>query len=162
MLVGLSSSFASSESGIVVASLVIVFLLIIGALMDGIGVAVASSKVSDVKGMQVRNRAAQELAVKLVTNAERVNNICNDVIGDVCSVLNGAFGAEIVIELMHIIPDQYLVLVSVTISSLLAALTVGSKAIIKSIAINRCNEFVLYSAHLFIKIKNLFKRKKSK
>lgn len=160
MVVGFSSNVASSESGIVIATMVILFLLIFSALMDGLGVAVASSKPDVIRRMKISDAKVQNFAVKLSANAERVNNICNDVIGDVCSVLNGACGAEIVLEIMKFIPSDFMLLVSVTVSSLLAALTVGSKAIIKPMAINRANEFVVYSAKVIVKVSSLFKRKK--
>lgn len=159
MVVGFSSNIASSESGLVVASLVIAFLLVVSALMDGLGVAVASCKLAEVNSVRCNNAKIRGLAEKMVKNAERVNNICNDVIGDVCSVLSGACGAEIVIELMRFIPDELNLLTAVTVSSFLAALTVGSKALVKSIAINKSAEFVVYSASVMVKVMSVFSKK---
>lgn len=151
MLISLASELASSASGIVVAGMIIIFLLVVSVLTDAIAVAVAASDVEEFAALASvsPNNKTIKLAHKLVKNKDRVNNICADVIGDVCSILNGACGATIALEVMRLFQtDKLSLLVSITFSSILAALTVGGKAMVKSIAIGRSREFVLYSAKI--------------
>ena len=80
----------------------------------------------------VSNTAVNSLAVKLIRNSSRVANFCADVIGDICGVLSGAVGAIIALK----IAESYGVgeVAQYLISALVAALTVGGKAVTKDIA----------------------------
>jgi CBS domain containing-hemolysin-like protein len=88
-------------------------------------------------------------AVKLLKNAEKVNNICSDVIGDICGIISGALGAAIVLKIFSsggINADTSII--SILFSSLTAAITVGGKALGKRIAMTNSREIVYFVARV--------------
>lgn len=82
-------------------------------------------------------------AVKLIRNADIVSNFCNDVIGDISGTISGAAGAAIVLKIFNYYSIIDKAMFSIIVTSLIATLTVGGKAIGKGIAISRCQEIVL-------------------
>ncbi|MEG1608876.1 MAG: hypothetical protein RR348_03335, partial [Clostridia bacterium] len=77
----------------------------------------------------------------LSKNAEKVNNLCCDVVGDMCGILSGACGANIVVNLCRGDLNSYII--SVIVSSVVASLTVGGKAFTKGVALSHSQKFVV-------------------
>ena len=77
-----------------------------------------------------------------VNRAAVVANFCNDVVGDIAGTLSGAIGAGIVISLTNIFSFQDTILAGSVMTSLIAGITVGGKAIGKNIALNNANAIV--------------------
>lgn len=130
--------------------LVIVFILI-GVLFDMIGVAVTSADEKPFHSMNSRKVKGADVAVKFKKNADKVSSFCNDVIGDICGIVSGSAGAIIALALantLHI--DKFIV--TLIITALIAALTIGGKALGKSYAINKSN-LILYE---FAKVVSTF------
>jgi len=69
--------------------------------------------------------------------------IFNDLVGDICGTVSGAAGAAIVFQLGHARPTLDEGLATVVLVSLIAAATVGGKAMGKSVAIYRADEITL-------------------
>ncbi|MFQ9126695.1 MAG: hypothetical protein ACLR4Z_07780 [Butyricicoccaceae bacterium] len=69
-------------------------------------------------------------------NAEKVSSICNDVVGDICGIISGATGA-LIVDTYHLRCDvrRLKVAVSLLITGLVSALTIGGKAAGKGIAV---------------------------
>jgi len=137
-------SFLSNEimSGIniTVALLVLIFFILIGVLFDVIGLAVATADEKQFHSMAARKIKSAKYAVKLIRNAERVSNFCSDVISDIAGIMSGATGIAIAAVLF--ISDNFNVFGKFLITAGIAAVTVGGKAIGKSIAINRSEDIV--------------------
>ena len=117
---------------------IIVTLLFIGLgiLFDIIGVSVTSSDEAVFHSMNSRKVKGASIAVKFKKNADKVSSFCNDVIGDICGIVSGAAGttiAAIVIKTYNFNP----LIVTLTVSATIAALTIGGKAVGKSFAINK-------------------------
>ena len=74
------------------------FMILISIIFDGIGLSVASCSEAELEKYS-RFKKQYDIARYLLKNAEKVNNICADVIGDMCGILSGACGASIVVEL---------------------------------------------------------------
>ena len=94
-----------------------------------------------------------EIILKMVCNADKVNNICADVIGDMCGILSGACGATIVAKADNL---SYNYINAICVSSLIVAITVGGKAYMKDIAIHSSEEYLISC----IKLLKIFIRKK--
>ena len=71
----------------------------------------------------------------MVRNAEKVSSICNDVVGDICGIISGATGALIVTHITAGTDGATKVLVSLLITGLISAGTIGGKAAGKGIAV---------------------------
>lgn len=135
---------------------IIVTLLFIGLgiIFDIVGVSVTSSDEAVFHSMNSRKVKGAAVAVKFKKNADKVASFCNDVIGDICGIVSGAAGttiAAIIITTYNANP----LIVTLTVSATIAALTIGGKAIGKSFAINK-SDIILYE---FAKIVSTFYKK---
>ena len=65
-------------------------------------------------------------------------------VGDICSTLCGAGGACIVVALTeNIYNNHILILISISVSALIAGLTIFFKALMKEYALKNCNKIIL-------------------
>lgn len=146
----------TASAGIIVTTLLLVFLIFCGVLFDGVGVSVAACELAPLMSMASKKVPGAKTAIKLVKNAEVVSNICNDVIGDCCGILSGACASAVVIKLMMILPGTYEKIIAIVMSAVVSALTVGGKAFLKNVAINNAKDFVMFTSKVisvFIKEK---------
>ena len=140
------------------AFVLLIAVIMIGILFDIIGVAVTSADDASFYSMASdRIRGAKE-SILLIKNAEKVSNIANDVIGDVCGIVSGSIGAAIIAAISQGKSVTEALWLSLLITGLVSALTVGGKAAGKFIAISY-NSYIVYAAG---KIISLFKIKKRK
>lgn len=121
--------------------LTLLFILI-GVLFDIVGVAVTSADEKVFHSMNSRKVRGANVAVKFKKNAEKVSSFCCDVIGDICGIVSGASAATIAVILTTKIHTDPL-LTSLIIAAITASLTIGGKAIGKSVAINK-SDIILY------------------
>lgn len=91
-------------------------------------------------------------------NAPKVSSFCNDVVGDICSVVSGAAGTAIVYKLF--INSKNISLYEVVLGALIAAFTVGGKAFAKNIGINNAN-YIVYKVGRTLSFFQSMKKKKS-
>jgi hypothetical protein len=77
----------------------------------------------------------------MLKNATQVASICNDVIGDVCGVVSGSLGAVLTINIANHF-NLSIVLITTIITAVISALTVGGKAIFKTIATKKADTIV--------------------
>ena len=87
----------------------------------------------------------------LLRNAGRVSSVCNDVVGDICGIVSGATGAVIVTQLQWALSLQS-VLISVGVTALISGMTIGGKALGKTVAIKKSTQVVYWSGRFL----NLF------
>lgn len=136
--------------------LILIIFIAIGILFDMIGVAVTSSDEAPFHSMNSRKVKGADTAVMLLQNAEKVSSFCNDVVGDICGIVSGSAASIIAISIastFHL--DKFLITLLVT--AIVAALTIGGKAIGKSFAVNKSN-YIIYEVSKFIS--NFYKLKK--
>ncbi|MDE6758221.1 MAG: hypothetical protein K2J89_02950 [Clostridia bacterium] len=139
------SQITTSKSDIIISIMLLSFMILVSIIFDGIGLSVASCSPDDIK-KYARYPKQYKIAQFLVINAEKVNNICADVIGDMCGILSGACGASIVVQLnLHSNGGHW---ITIIISSVIAAITVGGKASLKKVAVKNSAEFVFMSARI--------------
>lgn len=133
---------------IIIGILLVIAFIILGVLFDMVGVAVTAADEKPFHSMNSRRVRGADIAVKFKKNASKVASFCNDVIGDICGVVSGSAGAIIALSLSRILRvDQFLI--TLIITSFIAAFTIGGKAIGKSYAMNKCN-IILYQFAKFI------------
>lgn len=144
--ISLGMSFVSEitlpKVPIYVGIILVIFFILIGVLFDMIGVAVTASDEKVFHSMNARKVKGASVAVKFKKNADKVASFCNDVIGDICGVISGSAGVTIALSLSQMLQvDVFLITLLVT--AIIAALTIGGKALGKSLAINKAN-LILY------------------
>lgn len=142
------SLFFSGLSEIIIPNLNIVFgiiivivFVLIGVIFDMIGVAITSADDKPFHAKSSKKIRGAKTAVKLLKNADKVSSFCNDVIGDICGILSGSAGVTIantIIKQTNFNPF----LVTLLITAIIASLTIGGKAMGKSIAIKNNTQIV--------------------
>lgn len=141
-VISLISDEIMEASTIVVAFLILLMIILIGIVFDIIGVAVTSADEKPFHSMAARKVPGALESLRLLRKAERVSSICNDVIGDICGVVSGAASATIAAQVLQMGDFSWPQIVTLLMSSVVAGLTVGGKAIGKSVAIHSCTKIV--------------------
>lgn len=146
LIMSLFSELMLPESTLIVSLSVLFALVIIGIISDILGIAVAAATIAPFTAMAAKRiRGAQE-AIRLIQRADKVANICNDVIGDVCGIVSGAAGASIAARLTLLDAPKFLP--AIVLSSLIAALTVGGKALGKRVALRNSRQIVHFAGRV--------------
>jgi CBS domain containing-hemolysin-like protein len=134
--------FLRSITSLILAFFILLTIIMIGVVFDAIGVAVAVAQEPPFHAKAAdRVRGAAE-ALHLIRRADRVANFCGDVVGDVCGTISGAMGATIALRVLFIQPSWNELAVAVVMTGLIAATTVGAKAVGKTLAINQANDIM--------------------
>lgn len=163
--ISLASDALMSGSNIIIAFVILLFIVFIGIVFDVIGMAVASANEKPFHAMAARKVKGAKECIMLLRNAERVSSICNDVVGDICGVVSGSASATIAAQILVNFQFCWSDVVPLVMSSLVAALTVGGKAIGKGFAVNSCTEIVYHVGQVICLARNLgsiFRTKKNK
>lgn len=140
--ISLLSDAVMENSSIAVAFLILLAIVLLGIVFDVIGVAVTSADEKPFHSMAARKVPGAREAISLLRSAERVSSICNDVVGDICGVVSGSASATIASQILTHFTFSWPQVVSLVMSALVAALTVGGKAIGKTFAIRSCTAIV--------------------
>ncbi|MCX7903967.1 MAG: hypothetical protein N2486_05605 [Caloramator sp.] len=146
------------------AIILLLFIIFIGVFFDIIGVAVTAADEEPFHSLASRKVKGATWAVYLIRNADRVSNFCNDVIGDIVGIISGATGAAIATNLSAYKFSINKPLIALIISSMIASLTIGGKALGKNFAFTQANNIVYYLGRFLegiLKGKK-FKRKRGK
>ena len=133
--------------------LITFLVIVIGIIFDMIGTATLSSNEAAFHAKSSRKIKGAKEAISLLKNSVKVASICNDVIGDICGIISGGMGAMVALSLSNIIGNT--TISSILVSAIVSSLTVGGKAIFKTVAIKKCDEIVF----LVGKIKSTIKLK---
>ena len=133
-----------NSMGIIVATICISFFIFLSVLFDMIGIAAASADIEYFVELEKRNEKGASTGIKLCKHSEKVCSFCADVVGDICSTLCGAGGACIVVALTNQIADSNIILlISISVSALIAGISIFFKAIMKERALRRANKIIL-------------------
>lgn len=138
----LSKGVMELADNIFIAILVLVIIIVTGILFDIIGTAVTAAETPPLNAMAARKVYGAKLAIKLVKNADRVANVCNDVIGDICGVISGSSAAYIISGLYINGMDIFNILLALAITGMVASFTIGGKAMGKTFAIKKSDYIV--------------------
>ncbi len=158
--ISLLSDVIMSASGIVMAFVILLVIILVGILFDIIGVAVTSADEKPFHSMAARKVPGAAESIRLLRNAEKVSSICNDVVGDICGVVSGSAAATIAGQVIANFEFSWPQLVSLLLSALVAGLTVGGKAIGKTFAMNSCTAIVHSAGRLIFFLKKPFRKRK--
>lgn len=157
-MISLISDEVMARSGLLAAFAILLGIVFLGIIFDIIGMAVATASEKPFHSMAARKVPGAQEAIRLLRNAERVSSICNDVVGDICGVVSGSASATIAALILTHVDLVWPRAVSLAMSALVAGLTVGGKAIGKTIAVNSCTQIV----HLVGRVLHTLNRFKKK
>lgn len=145
----LSQKIFNSSDTIIFPLIAILVIVLIGVIFDIIGIAVTAAQQRPFVSMSAKKIRGAREALNLIKNADMVSNFCNDVVGDICGIISGAAGGMLVIKMIS--TGLKLDMLSILMSSLIAALTVGGKALGKSFAMDNAQR-IIHSAGYFLSL----------
>jgi CBS domain containing-hemolysin-like protein len=134
-----------------VGALIVVAIVLVGALFDMLGVAAAAARETPFHAMASKKVFGAKRAITIVRNAEKVSSVCSDVVGDIAGVLSGAGALAVSVQLgdaLHLIGWQK-ELVTIVLTALVTSITVGAKAMGKTLAIQSPTPIILTAAKIF-------------
>lgn len=131
-----------SRVTLLVACLLLFSFIFIGIIFDIIGVSVTAASEVPFHSLAARRVRGAKEAIRLIRNADKVGNFCNDVIGDIAGIVSGSACTAIVVMLNSFSQGNNEFILSIVLAGLVAALTVGGKAFGKGIAILNCNSII--------------------
>lgn len=151
MIFSYISANGVSHLNLVSAILILILVIGIGIFFDIIGVAVTVANEHEFHAKATKKIKGSKDSIQLIRNAPKVANICADVIGDICGVLSGAISALIAMKMT----EQFALKMDLQFlfSALVAALTVGGKALGKGIANRNATPIVHAVGTLLSKVK---------
>jgi len=144
----LASTEILGRTGYIMSFAILAIFIIVGIIFDVIGIAVTAATEAPFNSMATRRQRGATEALRLIKNANRVTCYCNDVIGDVTGIVSGTTAALIAARLMEGFNTENIIF-PVAISAVVTGLTVGGKAIGKTLAFNKSTEIVLSVGKLF-------------
>ncbi len=129
---------------------IVIIIVFIGAFFDMIGVAAAAADEPPFHSMASKKVFGAKFAVKIVRHAEKVASVCSDVIGDIAGVLSGATALAVGVQIaktfeIHGWKGES---ISIGLTVLATALTIGGKACGKTIAVYFPTTIVLFASRV--------------
>jgi CBS domain containing-hemolysin-like protein len=144
-----------------IGMLIVLIIVLVGILFDMMGIASTSAQERPFHAMAAERVSGARHAIRILRNADRFANFCNDVIGDICGIISGAASAIVVIKLFSAGANAsaygpWYFIVNVAFTALVSGLTVGGKALGKSIAIYNATAIILYIGKTFFALEHRF------
>lgn len=150
------SSLVLREVSLAIGMFVVFIIVLIGIIFDTIGLAAAAANEVPFHAMASEKVHGAKESIQICRNADRFSSFCNDVIGDISGIISGTASALVVMKLIFelgYIEDSYMHFVlAVIFTSVVASLTVGGKAIGKSVAIYFSIPIILVVGKVFYQL----------
>jgi len=128
-------------SSLIIGIILLAVVILVGIMFDIVGTAVAVADNSVFNAKASRKLPGAKKALMLSNRADKVANICNDVVGDICGTVSGGIGTALV-YIMVSSNGVMGTIVSVVMTGLIAAFTVAGKALGKNIAISNADNII--------------------
>nr|WP_232214223.1 hypothetical protein [Bacillus sp. SG-1] len=145
-LFSIFSNLILNEVTWVIGLIVVLIIVLIGIFFDMLGIAATAADETPFHAMAAKKVYGARQSIRIVRNADRFASFCNDVIGDISGIISGTATAIVLIGLTLDLqinngsPVEYAV--NVLLTSLIAALTVGGKALGKTLAIQHSKDII--------------------
>ncbi|MGB9783663.1 MAG: hypothetical protein ACPLSY_12815 [Moorellaceae bacterium] len=149
-----TQSFIGHLGSLAVSFILLLVIILTGIAFDILGIAVAAAAEPPLHARAARKVPGAKEAIWLLRNADRVASFANDVVGDVCGTLSGAIGASILFRLAGSKSAENVALGTV-VTAVIAALTVGGKALGKSFALREAEDIVFWAGRLLAFVENI-------
>lgn len=156
---------SSTLNGVVwfVGLFIVLIIVSIGVAFDMLGVASTAADEVPFHAMAAEKVKGAKEAVIIIRNADKFASFCNDVIGDISGIVSGAATGIVVIQIAillgHSDGSTVQIFLSVLLTSIVAAITVGGKAIGKYFAINASTNIIFFAGKVIHFIESKFKLK---
>lgn len=143
----------TNKLSLILGAVLIIGVIIVGVLFDIVGVAITACDIKPFNSMASKKVRGSKTAIELIKNKEKVSAFCNDVVGDVCGVVSGSVGIILAVMISDIVRSKSII-ITVMVTAIISALTIGSKALGKSYAISKSEKIIFR----FSKVVSFFKK----
>lgn len=154
-LMALISELIIPNAVITISIFLVLVFIFLGIIFDIIGLSAQTADPKIFHSMATKKVKGSKKTIELIKNKDKVSSLLNDVIGDICGVVSGSCGLAISINIANMFSFNKII-TTILITSIISSLTIGGKAIGKTIAINNSNEIIFE----FAKILNVFFKNK--
>lgn len=137
---GISNTIAENSNTIILI-IITLFILLLGIIFDIIGTAVLTANEASFHAKAANKIKGAKEGIKLIKNASTISSFCNDVIGDICGIVSGSMGTMIALYLTNKLQFDSTIS-ALIISSIISSLTVGGKAIGKSVGVKKSDDII--------------------
>lgn len=144
----LFSTAVMDRASIFVAVLILLFIISVGIIFDLIGTAITTAEETAFHSMAAKKIKGAKAAIRLVRAKDKAANFCNDIVGDICGIVSGSAAAAVIAFLNREARGIMVLVCSLGITGLVAALTVSGKALCKTVAIKYNNRIIYAVAKL--------------
>lgn len=120
---------------------VLLVIIMLNILFDLIGTAVMSAEEAPFHSLSSRRVRGASESIRIIRCAPQITSLCCDVIGDIAGIISGSATAVIVAELV-IVFNWVGILPSLILTGIVSSLTIGGKAVFKSVAMLHANSIV--------------------
>ncbi|UJL44804.1 hypothetical protein KFZ58_10150 [Virgibacillus sp. NKC19-16] len=145
----------------IVGLIIVLIIVFIGVIFDMLGIASTAADEKPFHAMAAEKVNGAKEAVVIVRNADKFASFCNDVIGDISGIVSGTATAVVVLQISNLFGggegSTSQIVLSVVLTSLVAALTVGGKAVGKTFAINSSTRIIFFAGKVVAILENKFK-----
>ncbi|MEN1970137.1 hypothetical protein WMZ97_18955 [Lentibacillus sp. N15] len=144
-----------------VGLMIVLMIVFIGVIFDMLGIAATAADEKPFHAMAAEKVNGAKESVKIIRNADKFASFCNDVIGDISGIVSGTASAIVVLQIANLLdksegsPMQ--ISLSVLLTSLVAAITVGGKAFGKYFAIHASTNIIFYTGKVIAFLEQRFK-----
>lgn len=140
---------------------IVLFIVLIGIVFDMLGIASTAAEEAPFHAMASEKVPGAKESVIIIRNADKFASFCNDVIGDISGIVSGTATAIVVLQISNLLGQSdgsaSHITLSVILTSLVAALTVGGKALGKYYAIHASTSIIMVTGKIIHFIQTKFK-----
>src|SRR5690625_166992 len=141
--------------------IVVLIIFLIGIVFDMLGIASTAAKEAPFHAMAAEKVHGAKESVIIIRNADKFASFSNDVIGDISGIVSGTATAIVVLQISQILGysdgSAVHISISVILTSFVAALTVGGKALGKYFAIHNSTEIIMMTGKVIAVIESKLK-----
>jgi CBS domain containing-hemolysin-like protein len=137
--------------------LVVLLIIAIGVVFDMLGIAATAAREAPFHSMAAKKVPGARHAIGIIRRADQFSNFCNDVVGDISGILSGAAAFAVVsgiIVAFHLNESRWWV--EMLMVAAISALTVGGKALGKTVSIRYANEIIYRVGQMFYFLETRF------
>lgn len=151
----LSETMARVVQSVIISLSGLLFIILMGIFADIIGTAVTAAQEAPLHAKAAKRVRGAKEGVFLLRNADKVANICNDVIGDIVGTVSGALGISIVVKIVNNNPGIDAFIANIIMTALIASMTVSGKALGKTLALSKANDVIFFVGKVMAYWENL-------
>ncbi len=154
--ISVTTNIMLEKVNLAAAFLMLGIVVAMGIVFDIVGIAVTSASETPFHARSAKGVKGSRESIALIRSAEKVSNFCNDVVGDTVGVISGGLASAIVALIIAEYKNLNVVVLNLVLAGIVAAVTVGGKAMGKGIAIGKSDVIIARVGIILYYFKRIF------